>query len=63
MTRPPKHTLPEAEAPADPIEKTEEEPSDTVSQGAPDLESRLAEVEAERDEYLDLLQRAKADFE
>jgi molecular chaperone GrpE len=40
------------------------EPSDTVSQGSPaDLAERLARAEAERDEYLDLAQRAQADFE
>ena len=42
---------------------SESEPSDTVSLGASDLEQRLAEAEARRDEYLDLLQRTKADFE
>ena len=63
MTRTPKHTLSEEEAPASRIEKTDEEPSDTVSQGSSDLQSGLAKAEAERDEYLDLLQRAKADFE
>ncbi len=40
------------------------EPSDTVSQGSPaPLEERLAEAEATRDEYLDLVQRIQADFE
>jgi molecular chaperone GrpE len=41
----------------------EKEPSDTVSLGSSGLEQQLAEAEAERDEYLDLLQRTKADFE
>jgi molecular chaperone GrpE len=42
----------------------ENEPCDTVSQGSPStLEERLAEAEARRDEYLDLLQRVQADFE
>jgi molecular chaperone GrpE len=41
----------------------EKEPSDTVSLGSPDPDQQLADVRAERDEYLDLLQRAKADFE
>ncbi|MBA3562141.1 MAG: nucleotide exchange factor GrpE, partial [Actinobacteria bacterium] len=60
MTGAPKQTLPEADA----IESEEpEQPSDTVSQGDSDLKSRLAAAEADRDEYLDLLQRAKADFE
>ncbi len=63
MTRTPKHTLPDEEAPAGQIEKTDREPSDTVSQGSSDLRASLAHAEAERDEYLDLLQRAKADFE
>ena len=62
MTRTPKPTFPE-EAPAARIAAADEGPSDTVSQGPPDPESRLAEAEAERDEYLDLLQRTKADFE
>ena len=48
-------------------------PSDTVSQGASDavdseepsteLEVRLADAEAKRDEYLELAQRVQADFE
>jgi molecular chaperone GrpE len=42
---------------------TNGEPSDTVSLGSSDLEHQLAEAEAKRDEYLDLLQRTKADFE
>ena len=41
----------------------EKESSDTVSLGSSGLEQQLAEAEAERDEYLDLLQRTKADFE
>jgi molecular chaperone GrpE len=40
-----------------------EEPCDTVSQGSSDPDRVLAETEAERDEYLDLLQRVQADFE
>jgi molecular chaperone GrpE len=40
-----------------------EEPRDTVSQGSSDLEQRLAEAEATRDEYLDLLQRKQAELE
>jgi len=63
VTRTPKPTLPEEEAPAARIERADERPSDTVSQGPSELESTLAEVEAKRDEYLDLLQRTKADFE
>jgi molecular chaperone GrpE len=43
--------------------KKGEEPGDAVSLGSPDLERQLADAQAERDEYLDLLQRAKADFE
>jgi molecular chaperone GrpE len=49
-------------------------PSDTVSQGVPpaqhegagrktNLEARLADTEAKRDEYLELAQRVQADFE
>jgi len=44
-------------------------PSDTVSQGGAaasevsELEARLAEAEAKRDEYLELAQRVQADFE
>jgi molecular chaperone GrpE len=47
-------------------------PCDTTSQDAPpaaaasagsELEARLAEAEAKRDEYLELAQRAQADFE
>jgi molecular chaperone GrpE len=49
-------------------------PSDNLSQGVPvpgaehqagggELEARLAEVEAKRDEYLELAQRVQADFE
>ena len=52
--------------PLEPLPETEEEaPSDTVSQGAslPDLDERLAEAEAKRDEYLALAQRVQADFE
>ena len=63
MTQTPKRTLPEEEAPAARIEAEDEGPSDTVSPGPSDLESIAAEAEAKRDEYLDLLQRAKADFE
>jgi molecular chaperone GrpE len=44
-------------------EDTTVEPSDTVSLGSSSLEEQLAETAAERDEYLDLLQRTKADFE
>jgi molecular chaperone GrpE len=43
--------------------KEEEEPRDTVSQGSSDLELKLAEAEAARDEYLDHLQRKQAEFE
>ena len=63
MTRAPKPTLPQEEALSGRTEREHEAPSDTVSQGATDLESRLAEAETRRDEYLDLLQRTKADFE
>ncbi len=38
--------------------------SDALSHGPPaDLEGRLADAEAKRDEYLDLLQRVQAEFE
>jgi molecular chaperone GrpE len=40
-----------------------EEPRDTVSQGSSDFERKLAEAEATRDEYLDLLQRKQAELE
>lgn len=41
-----------------------EEPRDAESQGSSgDLEQQLAVAEAKRDEYLDLAQRAQADFE
>jgi molecular chaperone GrpE len=63
VTRTPRRTLPEEEAPAPRIEAADEGLSDTVSQGPSELESTLAEAEAKRDEYLDLLQRTKADFE
>jgi molecular chaperone GrpE len=46
-----------------PEEPKPEEPGDTVSPGSPALREQLAEAEAKRDEYLDLLQRTKADFE
>jgi molecular chaperone GrpE len=50
--------------PSEPIaEPMTEEPCDTVSQGSSDLDQLLAETRAERDEYLDLLQRLQADFE
>lgn len=60
MTGSRKPTLPDAEVTAT---EEVEGPSDTVSHGDSDLESRLAEAGADRDEYLDLLQRTKADFE
>jgi len=63
VTRAPKPTLPEEEALAGRTVREDVAPSDTVSQRRSDLESRLADAEASRDEYLDLLQRAKADFE
>jgi molecular chaperone GrpE len=52
----------------EPLERSEEtevvaEAPSEMSQGASSLEARLAEAEAKRDEYLDLLQRTKADFE
>jgi len=40
-----------------------EEPSNTVSLGSSELEARLADVEAQRDEYLRDLQRLAADFD
>jgi molecular chaperone GrpE len=49
--------------PLEPLKTNESEPRDTVSPGSSELEDRLAEAEAKRDEYLDLLQRTKADFE
>jgi molecular chaperone GrpE len=55
VTDQPLEELPETE--------TGEEPGDTVSPGSPSLEQRLADAEAKRDEYLDLLRRTKADFE
>ena len=63
MTQTPKRTFPEEEAPAARIEAEDDGPGDTASQGPSDLESTLTEAEAKRDEYLDLLQRTKADFE
>jgi molecular chaperone GrpE len=47
---------------SDETEVVAEAPSE-MSQGPSSLEARLAEAEAKRDEYLDLLQRTKADFE
>jgi molecular chaperone GrpE len=52
----------------EPLERSEEtevvaEAPSEMSQGPSSLEARLAEAEAKRDEYLDLLQRTKADFE
>lgn len=48
-------------------EQGEQEPSDNLSQGSlppgEALNEKLAAAEAERDEYLDLLQRLKADYE
>jgi molecular chaperone GrpE len=46
--------------PAEPADPKRGRPSET---DASDLDERLAEAEAKRDEYLDLLQRTKADFE
>jgi molecular chaperone GrpE len=46
-----------------PEEPKPDEPGDTVSLGSAALREQLAEAEAKRDEYLDLLQRTKADFE
>jgi len=64
VTRAPRHARHEEEtANAGLIETAEQGPSDTVSQGPSDLESSIADVERQRDEYLDLLQRTKADFE
>ena len=40
-----------------------EEPGDTESPGSSDPAQQLEAVTAERDEYLDLLQRVQADFE
>jgi molecular chaperone GrpE len=40
-----------------------EEPSNTVLLGSPELEAKLAEAEAKRDEYLRDLQRLAADFD
>jgi molecular chaperone GrpE len=52
----------------EPLERSEEtevvaEAPSEMSQGPSSLEARLADAEAKRDEYLDLLQRTKADFE
>jgi len=63
VTRTPKPTLPEEEAPSTGIEEARGRPSGSEPQGPSDFESRLAEAEAKRDEFLDLLQRTKADFE
>ena len=50
--------------PLEPLTETKgKEPSDTVSLGSPDLDQQLAELQAERDEYLELAQRVQADFE
>jgi molecular chaperone GrpE len=54
--------------PLEPLETTDETdeteaPGDTVSPGASELDERLAEAEAQRDEYLALAQRVQADFE
>jgi molecular chaperone GrpE len=50
--------------PSEPVtEPKTEEPCVPVSQGSSDLDQLLAETRAERDEYLDLLQRLQADFE
>jgi molecular chaperone GrpE len=50
--------------PLEPLpERKSEEPGDTVSLGSPALEEQLADLQRERDEYLDLLQRVQADFE
>jgi molecular chaperone GrpE len=47
-------------APEEPAEETADEQASEVSQ---DLDALLEDVKRERDEYLDLAQRAKADFE
>jgi molecular chaperone GrpE len=50
--------------PLEPLDETKpEEPGDTASPGSPALHEQLTQAEAKRDEYLDLLQRTKADFE
>jgi molecular chaperone GrpE len=48
------------EEPVEEVEASEEESADEVSH---DLDALLADVTRERDEYLSLAQRAKADFE
>jgi molecular chaperone GrpE len=45
------------------METPVEEPGDTESPGSSDPAQQLEAVTAERDEYLDLLQRVQADFE
>jgi molecular chaperone GrpE len=47
----------------DPLETTDQEPSDKVSLGPSGLAEKLAEAEAKRDEYLADLQRLAAEFE
>ncbi len=50
--------------PVEPLTETKgKEPSDTASLGSSGDEQQLADAQAERDEYLDLLQRVQADFE
>jgi molecular chaperone GrpE len=65
VTRAPRHVRPKEETTANAglIDAAEAGPGDTVSAGLSDLDSSLAEAERQRDEYLDLLQRTKADFE
>lgn len=65
MTQGRKETVPANEHGTDETieEPGTEGPSNSLLQGPSDLEDRLAEAEARRDEYLDLLQRVKADYE
>ena len=51
--------------PLEPLVETEgeTEPGDVESPGSPDVDTQLADAQAERDEYLDLLQRVQAEYE
>ncbi len=60
MTGARKQTLPDADVPET---EEHEEPSDSLLQGEPELQSTMAEAEAKRDEYLADLQRVAAEFE
>ena len=68
ITETEEHSIEQSETPQEQVGA----PGETVSQGAPetetpgtpaDVDSRLTEAEAKRDEYLQLAQRVQADFE